>query len=629
VATATGTSQGDLARFYELFAASERVVTIYSQGVNQSSAGTDKVNAIINCHLATGRIGKPGAGPFSITGQPNAMGGREVGGLANMLAAHMELDNPEHRRIVQTFWNSPRVADRPGFKAVDLFHAVGDGRVKALWIMGTNPVDSMPEADGVRAALQACPFVVVSDVIARTDTTALAHVLLPSAAWGEKDGTVTNSERRVSRQRGFLPAPGEAMPDWTQMCEVAKRMGFGEAFAFETPAEIFAEYAALTGTENDGARDLDLGALAGVSHADYDALMPFMWPRRAGEAARETRFFGDGRFHHPDGRARFVPTPFRAPASAASALYPLLLNTGRIRDQWHTMTRTAKTPRLMAHIGEPFLEVHPADAAAFGLRPAALAEVLSANGRAVLRVVVSERQRRGSVFAPMHWTDQYASNGRVDALVGGAVDPVSGQPELKITAVVARPYGAAWHAVAVGEREIEVKGADYFATTPLKRGFRAELAGLAEPLDWQTFARAALAPAGDVEWLAYADAKGGQARALAFRENRLVGAFFAAREPVAVARTWLAECLGAEFARADRLRLLAGRPGGLSRDRGAIVCACFDVGRNEILEAIAGGCANVVEVGAAVKAGTNCGSCRAEISKLVSTAPRSAVAVNN
>ncbi len=348
-----------LKNFFDLFARTERVVTVYSQGVNQSSAGTDKVNAILNCHLATGRIGRPGMGPFSVTGQPNAMGGREVGGLANMLAAHMEIENPRHRRIVQDFWASPAIASRPGLKAVDLFRAVEDGRVKALWIMGTNPADSLPDADRVRAAIRNCPFVVVSDVCRRTDTTTLADVLLPSAAWGEKDGTVTNSERRMSRQRAFLSLPGEALPDWRQIAEVATRMGFGDAFAYRSPSEILGEYVALTATENDGRRDLDLGGLADISDADYAALAPFLWPRRAGEAPAETRFFADGRFYHADGKARFVATPFRAPAAQTSACFPFILNTGRIRDQWHTMTRTAKAPRLMAHIGEPFVEIHP------------------------------------------------------------------------------------------------------------------------------------------------------------------------------------------------------------------------------------------------------------------------------
>jgi assimilatory nitrate reductase catalytic subunit len=417
-AAATELATSDLASFYDLFARTERVITVYSQGVNQSSAGTDKVNAIINCHLATGRIGKPGAGPFSITGQPNAMGGREVGGLANMLAAHMEIENAEHRRIVQDFWGSPTIATKPGLKAVDLFRAVEDGRIKALWIMGTNPSATMTEADRVRAAIRACPFVVVSDVCRTTDTTALADVLLPSAAWGEKDGSVTNTERRVSRQRAFLLPPGEALPDWRQISEVAKRMGFAESFAYREPAEIFAEYARLTAEQNGGRRDLDLGALGDIGGKDYDALAPFQWPRPAGAEPCETRFFADARFYHADGKARFIPTPFRKLASLTSARFPFVLNTGRLRDQWHTMTRTAKAPRLMAYVSEPFVEIHPADAAMIGVAPADLAEIKSAHGRAILRVVVTERQRRGSLFAPMHWTDQHASLARVDALIG-------------------------------------------------------------------------------------------------------------------------------------------------------------------------------------------------------------------
>src|SRR5579872_4432922 len=268
VAATTGVPLADIARFFELFVATEKVVTVYSQGVNQSASGTLKVNAIINCHLATGRIGRPGMGPFSVTGQPNAMGGREVGGLANTLDAHLEIDNPEHRRLVQNFWASPAIASKPGLKAVDLFRAVEGGQVKALWIMGTNPADTMPEADRVREAIRNCPFVVVSDVCRATDTTALAHVLLPSAAWGEKDGTVTNSERRMSRQRRFLPVPGEALPDWRQIAEVAKGMGYRDAFAYRSPAEILAEYARLTATQNAGRRGLDLGALADVSEED-------------------------------------------------------------------------------------------------------------------------------------------------------------------------------------------------------------------------------------------------------------------------------------------------------------------------------------------------------------------------
>jgi assimilatory nitrate reductase catalytic subunit len=613
-AATTKIAAAQLAEFYTMFAAHKRVVTVYSQGVNQSSAGTDKVNAILNCHLATARIGKPGMGPFSVTGQPNAMGGREVGGLANMLAAHMEIENTAHRQRVQDFWLSPRIAEKPGLKAVDLFRAVQDGRIKALWIMGTNPVDSMPDADSVRAALRACPFVVVSDVESRTDTGLCADVLLPALAWGEKAGTVTNSERRISRQRAFLPAPGEAMADWRQICEVARRMNFGAAFVYEGPHEIFAEHAALTRLDNDGARDLDLGACDALDAAAYDALAPFSWPARSGETAQARRFFADGQFYHPDGRALFVATSYHAPASLRSARFPLWLNTGRIRDQWQTMTRTAKAARLTAHIGEPFVELHPDDAAAAGVGPADLIELESAQGRAVLRALITKRVRRGEAFAPMHWTEVFTSSGRINALTAGATDPISGQPELKLTPTRAQRWPALWHGFAVATRRPATAGADYFALACAKAGWRAELAGLTIPADWTNFARAVLGIDNAAELVTYRDAAGGRHGFLAVLEDRLAGALFVSPGPVACARDFLAARLGSPLSAQERFVLLAGRPGDETRDPGPTVCACFDIGRNAIVES---GCGTVEEVGVRLKAGTNCGSCRAEIAHLV------------
>jgi assimilatory nitrate reductase catalytic subunit len=623
IASTTVLSTGKIADFYELFASTERVVTVYSQGVNQSSAGTDKVNAILNCHLATGRIGRPGMGPFSVTGQPNAMGGREVGGLANMLAAHMELDNAAHRDLVRAFWNAPTIAAKPGLKAVDLFRAVEDRRIKALWIMATNPVVSLPEANRVRSAIAACPFVVVSDVNRHTDTTALAHVLLPAAAWGEKNGTVTNSERRISRQRCFLPLPGEARPDWWQMAEVGRRMGFGHAFEYAYPSEIFDEYARLTGIENAGARDLDLSGAAGLSRAEYDALVPFQWPRAPNRASPETRFFANGRFYTPDRRARFVPTPFRALAHERSAELPLTLNTGRIRDQWHTMTRTAKAPRLMAHAPEPFVEIHPSDAAKLGITDATLAEVGSPTGAIVCRAVVTERQDPGSLFVPMHWTDQLANRARVDTLVAAITDPVSGQPELKGTPAGIRPFEVAWQSFAVTRRAPEVLDCAYFATAAVRSGFRTEIALRKTPESWDEFARQWLTSNEDkdIEFLAYHDAAGGQHRFAAFSSDRLIGALFVSRGTLACSRTWLASQLMVPMPPSARLRLLAGRPGGETKDRGPTVCACFEVGRNEISEAITKhGATTVAAVGARVKAGTNCGSCRAEIKRIIDAA---------
>ena len=610
----TGLTQSDLCSFYALFAKTEKVVTVFSQGVNQSSCGTDKVNTILNCHLASGRIGKPGAGPFSVTGQPNAMGGREVGGLANMLAAHMDIASPAHRDLVQRFWHAPTIAERPGLKAVQLFQAVADGRIKALWIMATNPVDSMPEADAVAAALKACPFVVVSDVT-QTDTTRFAHVLLPALAWGEKDGTVTNSERRISRQRAFLPAPGEARPDWKIMCDVAARMGFADSFRFVSSADVFAEHAGLSGFENEGTRAFDIGTFARISAEGYDRLDPFQWPLPAGQTVPTARFFAQGAFFTPDWKARFIPT-VSDQKKRTSTSYPFILNTGRVRDHWHTMTRTAKSVRLSQHLAEPFVEIHPADAEANGIAEATIVRVATANGAVLLRALLSPRQSRGSVFVPFHWTDQMAALARVDALVPSRTDPYSGQPALKHVAASIAPFAAAHYGFAVVRERPASFDADYWALAKCDGGWRVEFAFAAEDSDWLDFAGRLFGHAPEYV-LSYHDTNAGQQRFAGFDEGRLVGALFLAPEPVAVSREWAVAQLAADFTSQKRLAVLAGRAGRGGADKGAIVCACFSVGANQIAGAVTAGCRTVQAVGEAVQAGTNCGSCRAEIRGII------------
>lgn len=612
----TGLTAGELRQFYGLFAATEKVVAVYSQGVNQSSIGTDKVNAIINCHLATGRIGRPGMGPFSVTGQPNAMGGREVGGLANMLAAHLDIEKPDHRAIARRFWNSPAIADKPGLKAVDLFKAVADGRIRALWIMATNPVDSMPDADAVRAALASCPFVVVSDVLADTDTTRFAHVKLPSAAWGEKDGTVTNSERRISRQRTFLPVPGEAKPDWWQMAEVGKRLGFADAFSWSGPAEIFAEYAAMTGFENGGSRDLDIGAHAAITAECYDRLAPFQWPQPAGVTPISTRFFSNGGFFTPDRKGRFLAVDVALP-ERINADYPFVLNTGRVRDHWHTMTRTGLSARLSAHIGEPYAEFHPADAARLGIGDAEIAEIESAHGRVLVRALLTPRQREGSVFVPMHWNDQNASAARIDAVVAPATDPHSGQPASKHVAVRASRFDAKTFGFAVCVCR-PTPASDYWALARLSGGWKIEFAHGDAIADVEAFARRMFGLGEEAEVLAYHDNATGVRRVAAFDGAKLLGALYLAQQPVEVSRSWAASQLVCEHADlAARWRLVAGRAGADMPDKGAIVCSCFSVGSKEIAAAVRGGCATVDAVGNATCAGTNCGSCKSEIREIV------------
>ena len=619
VAATTGLDALDVLRFYELFAARERTVTVYSQGVNQSTAGTDKVNAILNCHLFTGRIGLPGAGPFSVTGQPNAMGGREVGGLSNQLACHMELENSQHREIVRRFWGYERVAAKPGLKAVELFDAVGAGRIKALWIIGTNPVDSLPQADKIKRALAACPFVVVSDVMAETDTTAFANVLLPARAWGEKDGVVTNSERRISRQRALRPAAGEAMPDWWILCRVARAMG-AKGFDYAGPAAIFGEYAALSGQFNDGARSFDISACAEISAAAYESLQPFQWPWRKGEipSAAPKRFFAKGGFFTPDGRAHFVATPYRPPKSRPSARAPFILNTGRLRDQWHTMTRTGVSPRLSQHVAEPFVEIHPEDASRLGLESARLVRISNAQGAAVLRTLTTDRQQKGSVFAPIHWTDQNASAARVDVLVAANVDPVSGQPESKIASVQIEAWPAAWFGFALTRERPKEIPAGYWALARASFGWRIELAGKKEPEDWEAFAQALFGAAGaGAEIARTQDARRGARRWLFTQQGRPSGLLFVAREPVAAPRDFL--CAEFEKSEACNARaLLAGRPSGGLADRGQTICVCHDVGAKEIEAAITlHGAADPEAVGRLTRAGTGCGSCRSEIRRML------------
>ncbi|NTT87715.1 nitrate reductase [Tabrizicola fusiformis] len=599
----TGLAPEALQQFFDLWCSTEKTVTAWSMGINQSDSGTDKVNAILNLHIATGRIGRPGMGPFSLTGQPNAMGGREVGGLSNMLAAHLNLDDAAHRAAVQQFWAAPAMADKPGLKAVDLFHAVEAGRIKALWIICTNPAVSMPEADRVARAIAGCDFVVVSDMMAETDTTRLADVLLPSTGWGEKNGTVTNSERRISRQRPFRAPPGAARADWWQLAEVARRMGF-QGFGYHHPAEIFAEHAALSGVAGQLGSDFDISDHAGITQAGYDALTPFLWP--ANPRQNGGRFFAEGRFHHADGHARLIPVTAR-PETA-----DLILNTGRVRDHWHTASRTGLSPRLSAHMAEPYLEVHPGDAARLGLIPDGLAEVAGQDSTVLLRVMISDTVPPGRPFAPIHWTGETAAQGRVSAVVGGRTDPVSGQPALKAGAVTIRPAKAAFHAYAIAAHPFRPE-TFYWATATHTRGMTAELAGLTLPADWESFARRLFAlPEAAAQFMA--DPARGRYRIAFTRNGRLVAALFADTAPVALSRAHIAGLLAEEAPAA----LLSGRPGANRPDPGATVCACFSVGVNTITRSIASGqCLTVEALGAALKAGTNCGACRPELSALI------------
>ncbi|MCP4209109.1 MAG: molybdopterin-dependent oxidoreductase [Shimia sp.] len=615
----TGLTRQKLSAFTRLWLNTDKTVTIFSQGVNQSDHGTDKVNAIINCHLATGRIGKPGSGPFSVTGQPNAMGGREVGGLANMLACHLDIENSTHRDTVQNFWQSPAMPTQQGLKAVNMFEAVASGKIKALWVMCTNPAVSMPNAREVRTAIENCNFVVVSDMFANTDTAKLADVLLPATGWGEKDGTVTNSDRTISRQRAVLAAAGKARHDWDIICDVARRMGFSTGFDFSSPAEIFREHAELSGHAADLGKDFDISGLADLTDPAYDAMKPTKWPMSRKKAYMGTRFFADGQFFTPDGRAKIVPIE-QPLLTRKGNDRPYRLNTGRIRDHWHTMTRTARASRLNQHYGEPFIEIHPQDATELEITDADLVNVHNDLGAVTLRALITDRVAKKNTFAPIHWAGVTSSQSIVSDLVPPVVDPISGQPDSKSAQVSLSKYNARWYGYALSTKEPH-PSTRYWAKVKLNTGWQIELADDTQEDNWIDFARN-LFDVDGLDCMSFFDAPKARARVAFHQDGNLVAALFVDRIPVQVSRSFASAMLG----HPDQ-NFLAGRPSLTQVDPGPTVCACFNVGVNTILSSIEKQNLTTVEqIGAALSAGTNCGSCRPELATLLVDSPKSLAA---
>ncbi len=613
--------EDDLVKFFDWCISRPKMVTLYSQGVNQSSSGVDKSNAIINCHLATGRVGKEGCGPFSITGQPNAMGGREVGGLANQLAAHMDFNDPENIDKVSRFWQAENMAQENGLKAIEMFNAVADGTIKAIWIMNTNPVVSMPDADAVKKALLACEMVVVSDCVQATDTTLVADVLLPALTWGETDGSVTNSDRTVSRQRKFMDGPENAKADWWILSQVALKMGFTKAFDYQTAADIFREHAALSGFENNGSRDFDISLLDEITEGEYSAMQPFQWPLNAQNPHGTKRMFTDSKFFTASGKAQFIPITPRAPVHPTTQAFPLILNTGRVRDQWHTMTRTAKTAKLMAHKDEAYVSIHPKDARRYELVHGELAKLTSPLGQdkiVIARVDVTDTGRPGSVFMPIHWTAQYSSHGRVDVLVQAVGDPLSGQPESKHSPVKIEAYQAKWHGFILSREPIETEGLEYWVKIKGKQFYRYEIAGEQPIESYQAWSKNILGSKGEL--LDYADTAGQRYRAAHITDGQLQSVVFIAPTTELPPRGWLGSLFTKEELDAKtRLSLLAGQQSG-AKDEGKTICSCFGIGINTIIEAIdKDKLISVEAIGQALKAGTNCGSCLPELTEILAT----------
>ncbi|CAM2904201.1 Nitrate reductase [Vibrio mytili] len=473
VSEVTGIDASALQQFYDFFTNTEKVITIYSQGVNQSSQGSDKVNSIINCHLATGKIGKEGTGPFSVTGQPNAMGGREVGALANTLAGHMEFNRPDDIEQLEAFWRTDNLAKKPGLKAIDMFDAIHKGEIKAIWIMATNPVVSLPDSEKIKQALNQCPLVVVSDCIEQTATTAYADILLPAQGWSEKSGTVTNSERRISRQRRLLASPGLAKPDWWIVSQVAQKLGFKDSFDYLHEGQIFKEYAELTTLRNnDKQRDLNLAGLVGLTDSEYNSLDPQQWPveQKQNEVVNQ-RMFTDNQYFTEDHRANFIPVKHSAPVTSTTKRFPLVLNTGRSRDHWHTMTRTGLSSRLAEHAKEPYVLIHPETAMQYDLSDGDMVTVFNANGECVVKTVLSETMKHGELFVPIHWNEITGPLSKPCALVDARTDRLSGQPEFKFTPVDIKPYKYQTCATVLVTQSIVFENVGYVARQKVDGGY--------------------------------------------------------------------------------------------------------------------------------------------------------------
>ncbi|GIU07904.1 MULTISPECIES: molybdopterin-dependent oxidoreductase [unclassified Shewanella] len=465
--------------------AKPKVVTASGQGVNQSIIGTDTSNAIINCHLAIGDIGKPGCGPFSLTGQPNAMGGREVGGMATQLAAHMGFSTAE-KQLLQTFWQAPTMAQRKGHTATELFAKIAQGEIRAVWILGTNPLVSLPNSTEVKKALKSCDVVVVSDVTADTDTAQCADILLPAQGWSEKSGTVTNSERTISRQRGFIKPQGDAMPDWWALCEVAKALGFNQGFNFEGSEQIFIEFAKLTAQVSAGfkGKKFDLAGLQQLTKSEYDNLKPTQWPLISPSqiGQKNQRLYADGVFSTADGKANFVPPHLTAPRSSEQQTTSgIWLNSGRHRDQWHSMTRTGHIASLTASHYQPELFLNQLTIDKYQLTEGGFAKLssLMTVETMLARVVVDESMQDESGFISMHWSRQYNRCGGVNHLLQSVCDPHSLQPGFKHQKVQVAPFRVALNGIEWGQSCINPNTLCWQVTQTLVDGkcnhFAAEL----------------------------------------------------------------------------------------------------------------------------------------------------------
>ena len=615
-------------------------MSLYCQGLNQSTSGTAKNETLINLHLALGQIGRPGAGPFSLTGQPNAMGGRETGSMANLASAHRDLANPADRAEMAAFWGVDAIPSAPGTSAIEMFEAAAEGRIKALWIACTNPAQSLPDLALVRRALARCDLVVLQEAWRDTATAEYADVLLPASTWGEKEGTVTNSERRISRVRTAVPAFGEARADWRIGVEFAHRLEAllrpqaPSLFPYENVEDVWNEH-----RESTRGRDLDI---TGLSYALLESEGPQQWPYPTSASAGAARLYGDGIFSTTNGRARFATVGYRAPAEATDARYPLSLNTGRMRDHWHGMSRSGRAPRLFGHVAEPALGLCPSDALRRGFAPGDLIEASTRRGGMILPWVADPELRSGQAYLPMHWGSEFVSQG-INTLTQSAFDPVSKQPELKHSALSVKRATLPWRAAFFGWiNPEEAQGAraqlmawarrfTFASCVPFGRerhGLVLRLAHGEAPEAHTCESALALFGLAD-EWvLRYEDPVRGHVRRLRMADSKIEAAALIGS---VIGQEWLFNYLKDEEVLAvSPLALLKASPAPPvdSASAGRVVCNCFGVNERALDRSAAAappGSPLMDHWKRNLQCGSSCGSCLPELrglaARLAQTVP--------
>lgn len=618
--SSTGLSEQDIERFYYLFANKEKVVTLFSQGINQSKQGTDQVNGIINCHLVTNKIGKTGSGIFSITGQPNAMGGREVGALANTLASHIEFKDTHLHDALADFWQTDNLTKTEGLKAVDLFDAVESGKIKVLWIMATNPLVSMPNHLKIKKALEKCPLVIVSDCVANNDTLSYANVILPAQTWGEKSGTVTNSERRISRQRSFLKAFGQAKPDWWIISEVAKRMGFEKQFTYNAVHQIFAEHARLSGLKNNGSRGFDISAFGTLNAEQYERLQPFQWPQPQGGSIRlnEQNFFTDGHYFHENNKARIIPIKANR-VNENPCLFTL--NTGRNRDQWHTQTRSGKSSILSQRHPEPEVEINDQDAAKLNIYNGQLVTIEADDKRVkeqyLMRAKVTKTQRQKELFIAIHWSASNFNQGCVSKFVKANIDVISGQPAFKHSKVTVQAWHTRSEGMLVVKNAISENLATYQVEQKIEGGYCYYLASTELSIDFferlNNFVLSnpkIMFEHNETKVLNAMNETKKYFRKSYFIQDYMQATILVAQQKSDLPQGWISQI----FALSDydgKRNIMSGDSKRLQSKN--TFCHCLNIELKEIEQAIASGELTVDSIRTKTKAGNGCGSCIGDI----------------